>query len=66
MQDMKLAYSRKGAAAELSISPRMVDYLISAGKLRARRLGRRVIIPSSELLRIVKEGIKDGGEHDTR
>ena len=54
MQDMKLAYSRKAAAAELSVSPRTVDYWIAEGHLKARKLGKRVVIPGAELVRILQ------------
>lgn len=56
-QAAKMAYSRKQAAAELSVSPRTIDYWIAQGHLKARQLGRRVVVPGVELLRILKDGI---------
>lgn len=49
--NLKLLYDRKGAAFALSISRRSVDYYIAAGELGTRRVGRRVMIPHSELRR---------------
>jgi excisionase family DNA binding protein len=42
---------RKRAAAVLSISVRSIDYLIAEGRLRARRIGGRVLIATDELRR---------------
>jgi excisionase family DNA binding protein len=47
----KLLYSREDAAAALSISIRSVDYLISEGKLSTRRIGRKTLIPVSDIRR---------------
>ncbi len=52
----KILFDRKTAAAALSISTRALDYLISAGKVRVRRFGRRILIPRDELERL---GAKD-------
>jgi excisionase family DNA binding protein len=57
---LKLAFSRKQAASELSVSPRTIDYWISQGHLKARKLGKRVVIPGSELLRVLEKGIPSG------
>jgi excisionase family DNA binding protein len=43
--------SRKDTAAILSLSRRTVDELIAKGELRARRVGRRVLVPRVELER---------------
>jgi excisionase family DNA binding protein len=40
-----LLVSKKEAAALLGISLRQVDYVIAQGKLRTRRIGRRVLLP---------------------
>jgi excisionase family DNA binding protein len=56
-QDLKLGYSRKGAATQLSVSARTVDYWISKGRLKAIKLGKRVVIPGTELVRVLKEGL---------
>ena len=51
-----LAYSKKEAAAATSLSVRSIDYLIEKGQLRAVKVGRRVLIPSKELERLVEKG----------
>jgi excisionase family DNA binding protein len=43
--------SRSDAAIALGLGRRTIDELISSGKLRARRIGRRVLIPRTELER---------------
>ena len=45
----KLAVGTRDAAQLLSVSRRTVQNLVSAGLLRAKRIGRRVVIPISEL-----------------
>jgi len=45
----KLLYDRRSAAAALSISIRTLDYFIAHRELRTIRIGRKVLIPSSEL-----------------
>lgn len=45
----KLLYDRRSAAAALSISIRSLDYYIARGELRTIRIGRKVLIPASEL-----------------
>ena len=42
---------RAQAAEALDLSLRGIDYLIARGKLRAIRVGRRVLIPRTELER---------------
>ncbi len=46
-----LLYDRKTAAYMLSISIRGLDYLISRGEIKTRRIGGKVLIPASELKR---------------
>jgi hypothetical protein len=53
----RLLYSRKEAARQLSISVRSLDYLISGKAFHTRRLGRKILIPHSELVRFA------GGSH---
>ena len=50
-----LAYSKKQAAAATSLSVRGIDYLIEKGQLRAVKIGRRVLIPSRELERLIED-----------
>jgi excisionase family DNA binding protein len=51
-----LAYSKREAAAATSLSVRSLDYLIEKGQLRAVKVGRRVLIPSRELERLIEQG----------
>lgn len=46
----KVALSRKEAAAMYSISVWTVDELIAAGKVTARREGRRVLVDAASML----------------
>jgi hypothetical protein len=50
----RLLYSRKEAARQLSFSIRSLDYLIATKQLATRRLGKRVMIPHSELVRFAR------------
>jgi hypothetical protein len=47
----RMLYDRKGAARQLSISVRSLDYLIARKKLATRRNGKKVMIPHGELVR---------------
>ena len=44
MENERMLFDRKSAAATIGISIRGLDYLISTGKLRVRRLGKRVVV----------------------
>jgi excisionase family DNA binding protein len=44
-------------AEQSTLSPSGVRLLIASGRLRATRAGRRVIIPRTELDRLLTEGI---------
>ncbi len=50
----KILYDRKGAAFALSISVRALDYLIAGKQLTTRRLGKKVMVPASELSRFAR------------
>jgi excisionase family DNA binding protein len=52
--DEKLLVGRQEAAAVLSISQRALDYLVANKQLQVRRIGSRVLIPRSELLRFAR------------
>jgi excisionase family DNA binding protein len=54
MQEM-LAFSRREAADALRVSLRTVDYLLASGKLRGRRIGRRVVIPRAEVEKLLRQ-----------
>jgi excisionase family DNA binding protein len=47
----RLLYDKQTAAETLSISLRSLNYLLSRGKIRFRRVGSRVLIPHAELVR---------------
>ncbi len=47
----RLLYDRKEAARQLSISIRALDYLIAAKTFQIIRIGKKVMIPHSELVR---------------
>ena len=47
----RLLYDRKEAARQLSISIRSLDYLIAAKTFQIIRIGKKVMIPHSELVR---------------
>lgn len=51
-----LLLGRREAAEALGISLRLLDYLVSRGELPARRIGRRVCIPRSELEKFARCG----------
>ena len=52
---IRLLYSRKEAAEQLSISPRMLDYFIGQKKINARKIGRRILIPHTELVKFARQ-----------
>jgi excisionase family DNA binding protein len=47
--------TRKDAARQLSISVRSIDYLIAEGRIRAKRIGGRVLITTKELYRFATD-----------
>jgi len=47
----KMLYDRQSAAWTLSISIRSLDYLLARKAIIFRRIGSKVLIPHSELLR---------------
>jgi hypothetical protein len=47
--DTRILYDRKGAAYQLSISVRALDYLISQGKIPTRRINSSVRIRHEDL-----------------
>lgn len=54
MEQQPILLDRKSAAAAIGVSVRSLDYLISGGRLRVRRLGKRVLIPRTELERFAR------------
>lgn len=51
-----LLVARREAAVVLGVCLRTVDYLIARGELPVRRVGRRVLVPRSELEKFVRRG----------
>ena len=54
----RLAFSRGETAAILGISRSYVDLLVREGRLRVSRVGARVLVPRSEVLRLAGENQK--------
>ena len=54
MYGEQLAFKRSEAGDALRVSLRTVDYLLAQGTLRGRRIGRRVVIPKSEIDRLLR------------
>jgi hypothetical protein len=51
----KLLYSRRDTAEALCLSIRSVDYLITTGCLSTRRIGGKILIPTSAVRRFARE-----------
>jgi hypothetical protein len=49
--ESRLLYDRAGAARQLSISVRSLDYLISNKRLETRRIGKKVLVTHASLVR---------------
>jgi excisionase family DNA binding protein len=50
---LKLAISREQAATALSVDVQTIDRMIAANKLRASKLGRRVVIRVADIERML-------------
>jgi len=48
----RILYSRKEAAAQLSVCLSTIDQLIVRGDLKVRRIGKRLLVPRKELERL--------------
>lgn len=48
-----LAYRRLEAARALGLSARKIDYMIEQGQLKAKKVGKAVLIPTDELYRLL-------------
>lgn len=55
VEETKLCFSRDEVAQRLGVSRDSVIRAIQKGKLRAVKFGRRVLIPHTELDRLLKE-----------
>lgn len=53
----KILFSKKEAAAMLSISLRSVDYLIARKELEVRRIGKRRLVPRSSLEKLARRDV---------
>lgn len=53
MHQELLTLTRREAADTLRISLRTLDYLIASGTVRAHRIGRRVLILQSEIVKLL-------------
>jgi excisionase family DNA binding protein len=51
----RMLYGRNEAAYQLCISTRALDYLIEKKELAVRRMGRKILIPYSELLKFSRK-----------
>ena len=51
----KLLYRRQEAAFALGMSVRAIDYMIADQRLTTRRVGRCVVIPARDVLRVAQE-----------
>jgi hypothetical protein len=56
----RLLHSRHEAASQLSISVRSLDYLIARKQLDTRRIGRKVLIPHTSLVRFAGRNHYEG------
>jgi excisionase family DNA binding protein len=53
----RLLYDRREAARLLSVSVRALDRLIGTKEITARRIGRRVLIPHVELMKLSRRDV---------
>ena len=53
----RILYTREDAAHQLSISIATLDRLIGKKEITARRIGRSVLIPHSELLKLSRRNV---------
>jgi len=55
-----IVYTRPAAAKVLTISVRKLDDLIATKEIKPTRIGGRVVIPATEILRIAHKGTGGG------
>jgi excisionase family DNA binding protein len=53
----RILYSMKEAAASLSISLSTIEQLIAQGDLAVRRIGKRVLVPRTELEKLARRDV---------
>ena len=56
----RLAYSEADAAKMIGVSPRTLFNLRSEGKVKAIKIGSRVVYPRAALLAFLEAGVSDG------
>jgi len=54
MLTQSIAFTRREAADALRVSLRTIDYLLAQGKMRGRRIGRRIVIPRVEIEKFLR------------
>ena len=57
----KLLFGKKEAAAMLSIGVRTLDRLLAAGRIRHKRIGKKILISRTEIEKFAR-----GGDVETR
>ena len=62
----QLLYSIEDAAETLAISPWTLRLYVRQGKVKVVRIGRRVLLSSSELERLMQHGCPSGTTTDSR
>ena len=60
-----LAFTRPEAAEALRVSLRTVDTLLAQGAIKARHIGRRVVIPKTEIQRLLRRDTAIGRNGST-
>lgn len=61
-----LLANKKQAAEALNVSQRTIHNMIARGELRAKRIGRRVLIPVAELRRLAQGARASKDSDDVR
>jgi len=59
---VRAAYSARQAATILGVGKGLIYGLVHSGRLRALRVGRRIYVPVSELVRFLEEGEVPAGQ----
>lgn len=54
-RETRVLYDRRCAAHQLSISTDTLDRLIGNKQLSARRIGKRILIPHTDLMRLARK-----------
>jgi excisionase family DNA binding protein len=58
MSKQILLHSKRSAAHLIGVSERTIHEMIATKQLRVRRVGRRVLVPTSELTRFAEKGAR--------